>query len=64
VNLRAVAALVIGIGVALLGLVVPALRGLYDYAWFVGFGVSGIVYVALMQRAETPAGAPEWETEG
>ena len=64
VNLRAVAALVIGIGVALLGLVVPALRGLYDYAWFVGFGVAGIVYVALMQRAETPAGAPEWETEG
>jgi NCS1 family nucleobase:cation symporter-1 len=64
VNLRAVAALVIGIGVALLGLVVPALRGLYDYAWFVGFGVSGTVYVALMQRAETPAGAPEWETEG
>lgn len=50
VNWRAVAALAAGVVVALLGLVVPALRLLYDYAWFVGFGVSGAVYVALMQR--------------
>ena len=28
---------------------------LYDYAWFVGFGVSGAVYVLLMQRAAAPA---------
>src|SRR6185503_17230566 len=41
INLRAVAALVVGIVVALLGLVIPPLRLLYDYAWFVGFGVSG-----------------------
>src|ERR1019366_5697797 len=51
INLRAVAALAVGIAVALLGLVIPALRWLYDYAWFVGFGVSGAVYVMLMQRA-------------
>jgi nucleobase:cation symporter-1, NCS1 family len=64
VNPRAVVALVTGIAVALLGLVLPALRLLYDYAWFVGFGVSGAVYVMLMQRAESPADDPEWEAEG
>jgi NCS1 family nucleobase:cation symporter-1 len=52
VHLRAVAALTVGIVVALLGLVIPPLRWLYDYAWFVGFGVSGAVYVALMQRKQ------------
>ena len=52
-----------GIAVALLGLVVPALRLLYDYAWFVGFGVSGAVYVLLMQRAPAAAILPEWENE-
>ena len=59
INPRAVVALVAGIAVALLGLVVPSVRWLYDYAWFVGFGVSGAVYVMLMQRAE----APVWEGE-
>jgi NCS1 family nucleobase:cation symporter-1 len=58
-----VAALVVGIAVALLGLVIPPLRLLYDYAWFVGFGVSGAVYVMLMQRAATPAGEPELKGE-
>jgi NCS1 family nucleobase:cation symporter-1 len=64
INPRAVAALVMGIAVALLGLAVPPLRLLYDYAWFVGFGVSGAVYVILMQRAASPAGEPHWEAEG
>ncbi len=63
VNLRAIVALAMGIAVALLGLVVPALRLLYDYAWFVGFGVSGAVYVLLMQRAPAAAILPEWENE-
>ncbi len=63
INSRAVAALAIGIVVALLGLAVPALRLLYDYAWFVGFGVAGAVYVMLMQRANAPAVVPEWEGE-
>ena len=62
-NPRAVAALVTGIAVALVGLAVPQLRLLYDYAWFVGFGVSGAVYVMLMQRAAAPANEPEWEPE-
>jgi NCS1 family nucleobase:cation symporter-1 len=49
VNMRALVALGAGIAVALVGLVVPALRWLYDYAWFVGFLVAGAVYLALMR---------------
>src|SRR5579864_694922 len=49
-NWRAVAALAAGIVVALIGLVVPALHGLYQYAWFVGFGVSFVVYLLIMPR--------------
>ena len=32
------------------GLVIPPLRPLYDYAWFVGFFGAGLVYLALMRR--------------
>ena len=49
-NWRAVAALAAGIFVALIGLVVPALHGLYQYAWFVGFGISFVVYLLIMPR--------------
>jgi nucleobase:cation symporter-1, NCS1 family len=49
-NWRAIAALAAGILVALIGLKVPALHSLYQYAWFVGFGVSFFVYLALMPR--------------
>ena len=48
---------------ALLGLVAPPLRLLYDYAWFVGFGVAGVIYVTWMQRAEAPAENTELEGE-
>jgi NCS1 family nucleobase:cation symporter-1 len=63
VNWRAVGALLAGIAVALLGLVVPPLRFLYDYAWFIGFGVAGAVYVMLMQRIPAVGKEPEWEGE-
>ncbi|HEU5351643.1 MAG TPA: NCS1 family nucleobase:cation symporter-1 [Terracidiphilus sp.] len=49
INPRAIVALVLGVGLALVGLAVPAVRFLYDYAWFVGFFVAGIAYVALMR---------------
>jgi len=49
-NWRAIAALAAGILVALIGLKVPALHSLYQYAWFVGFGVSFFVYLALTPR--------------
>jgi NCS1 family nucleobase:cation symporter-1 len=60
-NYRGIAALVLGIAVALVGLVVPSLRWLYDYAWFVGFFVSGLAYLALMPRSGAPAAALESE---
>ena len=49
VNYRAIAALVAGIIVALIGLVVPPLRWLYDYAWFVGFLVASVTYWISMR---------------
>ena len=49
-NWRAIAALAAGILVALIGLKVSALHSLYQYAWFVGFGVSFFIYLALMPR--------------
>jgi NCS1 family nucleobase:cation symporter-1 len=42
------AALAAGAGVAFIGLAVPALRALYDYAWFVGFATSFVVYWMAM----------------
>jgi len=55
VNLRALVSLVLGIAVALLGLILPATRWLYDYAWFVGFLVSGATYVVLSNRRQEHA---------
>jgi len=48
-NGRALVALVAGVVAALAGLVIPPVRVLYDYAWFVGFGVAFLVYAALMR---------------
>jgi NCS1 family nucleobase:cation symporter-1 len=49
-NPKAIVALGAGVAIALIGLAVPALRWLYDYAWFVGFFVSGGLYFLLMPR--------------
>src|SRR6266446_3511811 len=49
-NPKAILALVAGVGIALIGLAVPAVRWLFDYAWFVGFVVSGGLYFLLMQK--------------
>jgi nucleobase:cation symporter-1, NCS1 family len=48
INWRAMAALVVGTGTALIGLVIPPVRFLYDYSWFVGFVVAFVMYLALM----------------
>ncbi|HTZ75165.1 MAG TPA: NCS1 family nucleobase:cation symporter-1 [Candidatus Aquilonibacter sp.] len=53
INWRAIAALGLGCAVAFVGLVYKPLRALYDYAWFVGFGVSFAAYWLLMPRAKT-----------
>jgi NCS1 family nucleobase:cation symporter-1 len=57
INPRALIALVAGVFTALIGLVAPDVRFLYDYAWFVGFGVSAVVYVLLMGTAPRVGGA-------
>ena len=51
INWRAMAALAIGAGIAFIGLIVPSLRTLYNYAWFVGFAGSFLAYWALMRPA-------------
>jgi NCS1 family nucleobase:cation symporter-1 len=48
-NGRATAALALGIAAALVGLAVPALRILFDYAWFAGFATAFATYVVLMK---------------
>ncbi|HEY2545286.1 MAG TPA: NCS1 family nucleobase:cation symporter-1 [Candidatus Acidoferrum sp.] len=51
INWRAVAALAAGAAVAFVGLFIPPLRFLYNYAWFVGFAVSFIIYLVLTRKA-------------
>jgi NCS1 family nucleobase:cation symporter-1 len=46
---QAIAALAAGAAVAFIGLLLPPLRTLYNYAWFVGFAVSFCAYFALMR---------------
>ena len=48
-NWRAIVATLLGCALAWIGLVVPTLRPLYDYAWFVGFGVAAVTHLVLMQ---------------
>jgi len=57
-NLRAVAATLMGCGLAWsgpiltrLGMPISIFDILYSYAWFVGFGASGLVYLILMKLA-------------
>jgi NCS1 family nucleobase:cation symporter-1 len=48
-NWRAVVATLLGCAMAWIGLIVPAMHFLYDYAWFVGFGVSAVAHYILMK---------------
>ncbi len=48
-NWRAVLATILGCFFAWIGLIIPSLRFLYDYAWFVGFGVSFLAHLVLMK---------------
>jgi NCS1 family nucleobase:cation symporter-1 len=49
-HLPGAAATLLGCAAAWIGLMVPTLRPLYDYAWFVGFGVAFASYLALARR--------------
>jgi NCS1 family nucleobase:cation symporter-1 len=48
-NWRAIAATLLGCFFAWIGLIIPTLRPLYDYGWFVGFGVAFVSYLAMMR---------------
>ncbi len=52
-NWRAVTATLLGCFFAWIGLVFEPLRILYDYAWFVGFGVAFAVHFGLMNLLST-----------
>jgi len=49
-NSKAIIALVVGVVVALIGRLIPGLKILFDYAWFVGFAVAFIIYSFSMSR--------------
>jgi NCS1 family nucleobase:cation symporter-1 len=49
-NPAAMVALVLGVFAALVGKFVPRVAFLYDYAWFVGFFLSGAIYYLMMFR--------------
>ena len=49
---QAIAALAAGAAIAFIGLLLPPLRILYNYAWFVGFAVSFIAYLVLAKVSQ------------
>jgi NCS1 family nucleobase:cation symporter-1 len=53
-NWLALIALAAGAGTAFVGLVMPSIRLLYDYSWFVGFAVSFVAYYGLMKLQKEP----------
>jgi NCS1 family nucleobase:cation symporter-1 len=53
-NARAVVATALGCALAWVGWFYAPLKPLFDYAWFVGFGVAFAAYVALMRGAPAP----------
>jgi NCS1 family nucleobase:cation symporter-1 len=57
-NWRAVVATLIGCSLAWIGLLVPALKPLYDYGWFVGFGASAVIHYILMKAFPPHAVSP------
>jgi NCS1 family nucleobase:cation symporter-1 len=57
-NPSAVIATLAGCALAWGGLVLPALKPLYDYAWFVGFFVAGALHVVLSSMMRRPAAVP------
>ena len=54
-NSRAILALMVGVFFSLIGLWVPRVHFLYNYAWFVGFFSSAAVYLMLMSSGPGPS---------
>lgn len=57
VNVPAMLALAAGVGVALVGKVIPSFAWLFNYAWFVGFAVSFVAYLVFMKAVPAPEDA-------
>jgi NCS1 family nucleobase:cation symporter-1 len=64
INPRALIALVAGVFAALIGLAVPAVRFLYDYAWFIGFFLAAAIYYAPMLGNHTGSQRDTSESDG
>jgi NCS1 family nucleobase:cation symporter-1 len=60
-NWKCIGALAVGSGCALIGLVIPSLRVIYDYSWFVGFVVAFATYWVLMRGSEAGGDIPTSE---
>jgi NCS1 family nucleobase:cation symporter-1 len=54
-NVAGIIATLAGCAVAWGGLVVPPMRPLYDYAWFVGFAIAALAYIALARTTRPSA---------
>jgi NCS1 family nucleobase:cation symporter-1 len=52
-NVRAIAATAVGCTLAWIGIVVPALKPLYDYGWFIGFFAAGAAHLLLSSGPAT-----------
>jgi NCS1 family nucleobase:cation symporter-1 len=52
-NPKGIISLAAGVFVALIGLIIRPLHFLYDYAWFVGFAVSFVLYFVIMKKKYT-----------
>ena len=61
-NGAAVVATVVGCAVAWCGAFIPAFARLYDYAWFVGFGLSAVIYGLWMKALSTTASSEKAAT--
>ncbi|WP_245602254.1 NCS1 family nucleobase:cation symporter-1 [Peribacillus kribbensis] len=58
-NIKALAALALGLIASFIGLMVPSLKGLYTYSWFFGIGFGFITYVLLMKSERMPESSTE-----
>src|SRR5262249_43536773 len=57
-NPRAISATLIGAGIAFAGMFWEPLRPIYNWSWFVGFGLAGGLYWVLMKGKVPPAPRP------
>jgi nucleobase:cation symporter-1, NCS1 family len=53
-NVKALIALGIGLLASFIGLIIPALKELYTYSWFLGIGFGFVSYILLMKSERVP----------